>query len=155
MIAYALTGKRRTRDWILSRHRWRGDELVLDIGAGRGFLSVAAAKLVPRGRVIAIDIWRAEDLSGNKPASLTANAQAEAVADRIEVRTVDACAIDLADESIDVVISLLCIHITSSRPSSARKRYARSRAFSNLVVARLSLTTRVQRATPSLYATPD
>ncbi|NBO20543.1 MAG: hypothetical protein EBU97_00995, partial [Rhodobacteraceae bacterium] len=37
MGAYALLGKGRTRVWLLSHHNWRGDERVLDVGAGRGF----------------------------------------------------------------------------------------------------------------------
>jgi SAM-dependent methyltransferase len=123
MIAYAFAGKRRVRDWILDQHVWRGDEVVLDVGAGRGFMTVGAAKRVPRGRVIAIDVWRAEDLSGNGPDALSANAPAEGVSGQIEVRTVDARALDLPDASVDVVLSLLCLH--NIEPATERARALR------------------------------
>lgn len=44
MGLYAIIGKRRFRDWMLARHEWRGDETVLDVGAGRGLMAVGAAK---------------------------------------------------------------------------------------------------------------
>lgn len=120
MIAYAARGKRRLRDWMLNRIVWRGDETVLDIGAGRGLMAVGAAKRVPRGRVIAVDIWRDEDLSNNGVAGLVSNAQAEGVADRIEIHDADARKIELPDASIDVIVSVLCIH--NIEPASERAR---------------------------------
>jgi SAM-dependent methyltransferase len=110
MSLYALVGKRRFRDWMLARHDWRGDETVLDVGAGRGLMAVGTAKNLPRGRVIAVDVWRSGDLSGNGPEALAANARIEGVAYRIDVRTCDARALDLPDASVDVVLSVLCIH---------------------------------------------
>lgn len=110
MIAYAFRGKARLRDHMLGVRKWRGDELVLDVGAGRGLMAVGAAKRVPDGRVIAVDIWRKEDLSGNSPEALEANARRVGVADRIEVRGDDARSLQLADASVDVVLSVLCIH---------------------------------------------
>jgi SAM-dependent methyltransferase len=110
MVAYAARGKHRLRDWMLDRHAWRGDEVVLDVGAGRGLMAVGAAKRVPQGRVIAIDIWRDEDLSDNGAAGLIANAKIEGIAGRIDVRDMDARSIDLPDASVDVVLSVLCLH---------------------------------------------
>ena len=110
MVAYALGGKARLRDHMLDRHDWRGDEVVLDIGAGRGLMAIGAAKRAPEGRAIAVDVWRAGDLTGNGPNALRENAQAEGVADRVEVLTEDASALSLADASVDVVVSVLCLH---------------------------------------------
>ena len=120
MIAYAAGGKRRLRDWMLNRIVWRGDETVLDVGAGRGLMAVGAAKRVPKGRVFAVDIWRDEDLSNNGAAGLISNAQGESVADRIEIHDEDAWKIDLPDASIDVIVSVLCIH--NIEPASERSR---------------------------------
>ena len=44
MRLYAWRGKLRTRDWMLARHDWQGTETVLDIGAGRGLLTIGAAR---------------------------------------------------------------------------------------------------------------
>jgi hypothetical protein len=43
-LLYIKRGKLRHRDYILSLHRWRGDEQVLDVGCGRGLLLAGAAK---------------------------------------------------------------------------------------------------------------
>jgi arsenite methyltransferase len=110
MCAYAVRGKYRLRDWLLDGHQWRGDEVVLDVGAGRGLMAVAAAKRVPRGRVIAADIWRSRDLSGNGADALLANAQLEGIEIPLEVQTADARALKVPDDSVDVVFSVLCLH---------------------------------------------
>jgi SAM-dependent methyltransferase len=120
MIAYAARGKQRLRDWMLDRIAWRGDETVIDVGAGRGLMAVGAAKRMSNGRLIAVDVWRREDLSGNGAAGLIANARAEGVAERIEVRDEDARVINLPDASADVIVSVLCIH--NIEPVSERAR---------------------------------
>ncbi|WP_376090834.1 class I SAM-dependent methyltransferase [Roseomonas sp. CCTCC AB2023176] len=123
MAAYAVAGKRRLRDALLARVPWRGDEVVLDVGAGRGLMAVGAAKRVPRGRVIALDAWRAEDLSGNGPDGLQGNAEIEGVSDRISVVTGDAREMDLPDAGVDVVLSVLCLH--NIEPAEDRSRACR------------------------------
>jgi len=120
MMAYAAVGKRRFRDWMLARHAWRGDEHVLDVGAGRGLMTVGAARLVPRGRVTAIDVWRAEDLGGNGPEALAANLAAAGVADRVSVETADARRLGLPDASVDVAVSVLCIHNIEPAPDRGK-----------------------------------
>lgn len=110
MRLYAWRGKLRTRDWVLSRHAWRGDETVLDIGAGRGLMSIGAARFAPRGTVHAIDIWRAEDLTDNGAAGLKKNIDAAGRQAQIQIHTMDARSMSFADGSIDVILSLLCLH---------------------------------------------
>ncbi len=110
MLAYAIAGKRRFRDWMIARHRWRGDEAVLDIGAGRGLATIAAARRLTTGRVIAIDVWRTVDLTDNSQSDLEANLAQASVADRVRIETMDARSLALNDSSIDVVLSILCIH---------------------------------------------
>lgn len=110
MLAYVFVGKQRLRDHLLRQRAWRGDETVLDIGAGRGLMAVGAAHRAPKGRIIALDIWSARDLSGNNPEALRRNALLEGVAGRIEIVTGDARKLDLPDASVDVVASVFCIH---------------------------------------------
>ena len=110
MRLYAWRGKLRTRDWVLARQDWKGNETVLDIGAGRGLMTIGAARKVPRGVVHAIDIWRAEDLTDNGEAGLRKNLDAAGLIGRVQVHTMDARAMTFADGSIDVILSLLCLH---------------------------------------------
>ena len=110
MFAYGLKGKYRTRDLMLSKIKWTGNEIVLDIGTGQGLLMNGAAKHLTTGKSIGIDIWSSKDLSDNSINKTLANAEAEGVKDRIEIRNEDARSLTFADNFFDVVLSLLCIH---------------------------------------------
>ncbi|QZL09239.1 class I SAM-dependent methyltransferase (plasmid) [Streptomyces sp. BHT-5-2] len=88
----------------------RGDEHVLDLGCGRGAVLLAAARRLPEGRVHGVDLWRSQDQSGNDPAVTRRNAQAEGVADRIELHTADMTRLPFEDGQFEAVISSLAIH---------------------------------------------
>jgi SAM-dependent methyltransferase len=110
MILSSKYGKVREREGYLDLLEWRGDERVLDVGCGRGLFLIGAAKRLTTGRAMGIDIWQAEDLSGNKPAAPLNNAMIEGVADRVEVQTADARKLPFDDASFDVVLSSAALH---------------------------------------------
>jgi ubiquinone/menaquinone biosynthesis C-methylase UbiE len=110
MLYYSLFGKLRMRDALLSQLPWRGDEAVLDVGCGRGLLLIGAAKRLKAGKATGIDLWQAEDLAGNSPKATSANAEAEGVADRVEVRTGDARKLPFPADRFDVVVSNAALH---------------------------------------------
>jgi arsenite methyltransferase len=87
----------------------RGDETLLDMGCGRGAVLLAAAKLLPNGRAIGVDIWRA-DQTDNSPGNTMRNAEIEGVADRVEVHTADVTDLPFDDNSVDVIVSSLVVH---------------------------------------------
>jgi SAM-dependent methyltransferase len=95
---------------LLDARQWRGDEQVLDIGCGRGAVLLLAAKHVSRGRATGIDIWSSKDQSGNGIDVAARNAEAEGVADRVELKTADMRALPFADASFDLVVSSVAIH---------------------------------------------
>jgi SAM-dependent methyltransferase len=95
---------------ILASLGLRGDERALDMGCGRGAVLVMVAKLLPRGHVVGLDLWKTSDQSGNDPAATLANARAEGVADRVELVTGDMRAMPLPDRGFDLVTGSLAIH---------------------------------------------
>jgi arsenite methyltransferase len=103
-------GKLRARDRLLDRMALTGTETVLDVGCGHGLLLIGAARRLPRGRAIGVDLWSQIDQKSNSSAATMANAGAEGVAERVEVRDGDMRALPLEDASIDVVVSSLAIH---------------------------------------------
>src|SRR5213083_296191 len=65
MLWDSKIGKVRDRERLLDLISWTGRERVLDVGCGRGLMLIGAAKRLTTGSAVGIDIWQAEDLSGN------------------------------------------------------------------------------------------
>lgn len=110
MLWYSKAGKLRMRERLLGLVPWRGDEAVLDVGCGRGLMLLGAAKRLTTGKATGIDIWQAEDLTGNHPEATLENARREGVEGRVEVRTADMRQMPFADASFDVVVSCAAVH---------------------------------------------
>jgi arsenite methyltransferase len=110
MLASSLWIKKGVMRSLLNQRRWRGDEIVLDVGCGRGLLAIEAARRIPDGRVHGVDIWQAADLSGNSPDAIRANGAIAGVANRLMIETADARDLPYPDASFDVVSSMTAIH---------------------------------------------
>jgi ubiquinone/menaquinone biosynthesis C-methylase UbiE len=104
-----LRGKLRIWERDLDRAGLSGNEQLLDLGCGRGAVLIEAARRLPAGRAVGVDVW-SRDQSGNRPETTLANAAAAGVADRVEVHTADMTALPFEDGSFDVVTSALAIH---------------------------------------------
>lgn len=87
---------------VLERLPLQGGETVLDAGAGTGRVTALLLERLPRGRVIAIDA----------DPSMVAKAKEFLAADldRVDVRQGDLLALDLADASVDAVLSTATFH---------------------------------------------
>jgi arsenite methyltransferase len=110
MLYWSKFAKVRRREDILDLVPWRGDEQVLDVGCGRGLMTIGAAKRLTTGRVIGIDIWDAKDQASTSPAVTLDNAGVAGVKDRVEVQTADARKLPFADNSFDVITSHWVVH---------------------------------------------
>jgi SAM-dependent methyltransferase len=110
MIVSSRYGKGVERDRLLRRVGLQGNETVLDVGCGRGLLLVGAARNLPAGMAVGVDLWSGRDLSGNRPKVTRANASAEGVEERVEICTGDARELPFADGSFHVVLSSLALH---------------------------------------------
>ena len=95
---------------LLDQLHLQGNERVLDMGCGRGLLLIGAAKRLPYGRAVGVDHWSQVDQSQNSRETTLANAQAEGVADSIEIHDGDMRALPFPDASFDVVVASLSIH---------------------------------------------
>lgn len=115
MFASSRYGKFRLRDRLLNRLHLRGDETILDVGCGHGLLLIGAAKRLPHGRAIGIDLWSQVDQGNNSREVTLRNATLEGVAERVEVRDGDMRKLPFADANFDAVVANFAIHNIPSR----------------------------------------
>jgi hypothetical protein len=58
-------GKMRSREKLLdlaaTLRPWSGEEILLDVGCGRGLMLIGAARRLTTGHAVGIDLWRDED----------------------------------------------------------------------------------------------
>lgn len=86
----------------------RGNEVILDVGAGTGRFSLAVAKKLITGKVICLD------LSDEMLQHLKRKAEKEGLKDRIQILKAEASSIGLKNESIDLTVSNSVFHELSS-----------------------------------------
>ena len=99
----------RARHQMLDSFTWRGDEHVLDVGCGNGFLLNEIAKQLTTGHATGIDLWKTE--AGTQAAETAwRNARLEGVADRVDIKNADARTMPFGDGEFDVVVSSLMLH---------------------------------------------
>lgn len=127
-LSYLYTTRRgKFAVWDEELRRLRGDERVLDLGCGRGAVLMAAAgRLTDGGRATGVDLWRTKDQTGNTEAAARANAEAEGVADRVDLVTGDLRDLPFRDDGFDVVLSGLALHNIPSaegRAQAVREAY--------------------------------
>lgn len=89
---------------------WGGNEVVLDLGCGRGLGMVLASKRLEGGYSVGVDLWQRSHLSGNDPSSIWVNAAQEGVRSRVAPVKADTVSLPLADSSVDVILSALSLH---------------------------------------------
>jgi SAM-dependent methyltransferase len=110
MLRSSLVIKRRVCARLVDALRLSGTEQVLDAGCGRGLALIGCAKKLTTGKAVGIDLWAAKDQSNNHPKETLANAAAEGVADRVDVKTGDITSLPFSDASFDAIISMIVLH---------------------------------------------
>lgn len=109
-IRSSREGKLELREQLLDRLALKGDEKVLDVGCGRGLLTIGAAKRLKTGKVTGIDVWNPQELSGNSAEAAKENAKAEGVADRVRFDIGDPRKLVYPDGNFDALISANALH---------------------------------------------
>ncbi|NLA34218.1 MAG: class I SAM-dependent methyltransferase [Actinobacteria bacterium] len=103
-----LRGKFLIWDELLNRAGSPGR--ALDLGCGRGAVSIMTARRFPRVTVDGVDLWRDIDQSGNTPEAARQNARENGVDDRIRFSTGNMTRLPFADDCFDLVTASLAIH---------------------------------------------
>jgi ubiquinone/menaquinone biosynthesis C-methylase UbiE len=106
--------RQRARAVMLAAVPWRGDEAVLDVGCGNGFLLVEAAKRLSSGKATGIDLWKV-GAGGQRADAVWRNAELEQVRERIALTDGDARRMPFADGAFDVVLASLMLHHAGRR----------------------------------------
>lgn len=111
MVHSSLRGKPRRWRTALDRLEIDPDARVLDVGCGRGAVTVEIARrLQPgAGHVVGVDLWRMRDLSGNTPDGAARTLAAAGVADRVTLLTGDARALPFPAGAFDAVAAGLLL----------------------------------------------
>jgi SAM-dependent methyltransferase len=115
MVHSSRRGKLVERDRLLDGLALRGDETVLDVGSGRGLLINGAARRLPDGHAVGVDVRSPSGRAGDGRAAALANAEAEGVGDRVEVIDGDMRDLPFDDATFDVVVSSVALHTLDDR----------------------------------------
>jgi arsenite methyltransferase len=102
-------GKFKVWNELLNSIPLNGNEKVLDVGCGRGAVLLLAAQKLTTGKATGIDLWQAQDQSGNSALATEKNAKAEGVTG-VELLTGDMRALPFSNNAFDVIVSSLAIH---------------------------------------------
>ena len=116
VIAYGgvfagAAGDAGTRLLLAQAHRFPASRTAIDLGCGTGLLAVTLARLDPATEVVAIDNSRVA------VRSTLATAEANGVADRIQVRRGDGLS-EVAAESVDLIVCNPPFHRGTAKDSS-------------------------------------
>ena len=120
MVSSSRVGKLRERVRIIDAAGLSADDYVLDLGCGRGLLVVEAARRVPDGLAVGVDVWSAVDQSRNIPHAPLDNAVIERVEDRVDVVTGDGRRLPYVDGAFDAVVSSMVVHNVPDSVGRAR-----------------------------------
>jgi SAM-dependent methyltransferase len=120
LVWSSRAGKLRERILIVDALELADGDRVLDIGCGRGLVTVEAARRLGAGVAIGVDLWKEGGDPSAVPTVLWDNASIEGVDDRVEVAVGDARSLPVPDATFDVVVSVSTLRGLADDEARAR-----------------------------------
>jgi len=103
-------GKMIMRDKLIAELNLKGTENVLDIGCGRGLLTVGIAKKLTTGKVIGLDHWKSTLEYNYTRQMAERNIVCEGVGKVAKIADGDAMKLQFENDKFDIITSSLAIH---------------------------------------------
>ena len=103
LLGTTYSAKIKLREKIVEIAQPLENNVILDVGTGRGLLAIGFAKVLKKCEVIGVDIWSQRQLSGNRIENALENARLEKVSTKVEFKTADVHQLPFPDKHFDVV----------------------------------------------------
>jgi arsenite methyltransferase len=103
-------GKLIMRDRMIEELKLSGNENVLDIGCGKGLLTVGIAKKLNSGRVVGLDHWKGTFEYNYTREMAENNVAIEGVSNKVEIVNGDAKKLPFETGKFDIITSSLAMH---------------------------------------------
>lgn len=103
-------GKLIMRDKLIQAIALKGDETILDVGCGKGLLTVGIAKKLTTGKVFGLDHWQGTfEYTYTRDMAIN-NVSIEGVGARTEIVNGDAKQLPFDENTFDLITSSLALH---------------------------------------------